>query len=133
MSVKKDIFTIKKQLSRKNFGRVTKTTAIPDLIHTQKASYNDFLQLDIPAGKRENQGLEGIFRFVFPISDFEQKATLEYVRYTLFKPKYDLQECVQRGINYSAPLSITVRLIIWETSEEGIKEVKSIVRSISCV
>lgn len=126
MSVKKDIFTIKKQLSRKNFGRVTKTTAIPDLIHTQKASYNDFLQLDIPAGKRENQGLEGIFRFVFPISDFEQKATLEYVRYTLFKPKYDLQECVQRGINYSAPLSITVRLIIWETSEEGIKEVKSI-------
>ncbi len=126
MSVKKDIFNIKKQLIRKNFGRVTKTTIIPDLIHTQKASYNDFLQLDIAPQKRENQGLEGIFRFVFPISDFEQKATLEYVKYTLFKPKYDLQECVQRGINYSAPLSITVRLIIWETSDDGIKEVKSI-------
>lgn len=119
-------YSVRKNLRRKNFGRVTATTQIPNLIHTQKASYNDFLQLDIPADKRENKGLEGIFKFIFPLSDFENKATLEYVRYTLFKPKYDLQECIQRGINYSASLSITVRLIIWETGDEGEREIKSI-------
>ena len=119
-------YSIKKLLRRKTFGKVTTTTKIPNLIQTQKESYNDFLQMDIEPSKRENKGLEGIFRFVFPLSDFENKATLEYVRYNLFTPKYDLQECTQRGINYSASLSITVRLIIWETGDEGEKEIKSI-------
>ncbi len=119
-------YSIKKLLRRKNFGRVTTTTKIPNLILTQKESYNNFLQMDIPPHKRENKGLEGIFRFVFPLSDFENKATLEYVRYNLFTPKYDLQECTQRGINYSASLSITVRLVIWETGDDGEKEIKSI-------
>lgn len=82
--------------------------------------------MDVQPNKRENKGLEGIFRFVFPLSDFENKATLEYVRYSLFTPKYDLYECTQRGINYSASLSITVRLIIWETGDEGEREIKSI-------
>ena len=116
-------YAIKKLLRRKNFGRVTTTTKIPNLIQTQKESYNDFLQMDVPPHKRENKGLEGIFRFVFPLSDFENKASLEYVRYNLFKPKYDLQECTQRGINYSASLSLTVRLVIWETGDEGEKEI----------
>ena len=119
-------YSIRKSLKRKNFGRVTTTTEIPNLIHTQKASYNDFLQIDIPADQRQNKGLQGILKFIFPLADFENKATLEYVKYTLFKPKYDLQECTQRGINYSASLSITVRLIIWETNDEGEREIKSI-------
>lgn len=119
-------YSIKTNLRRKNFGRVTTTTKIPNLIHMQKASYNDFLQMNVAPEKRENKGLEGIFRFIFPLSDFENKATLEYVRYTLFSPKYDLQECIQRGINYSASLSITVRLIIWETSDSGEREIRSI-------
>ncbi len=124
--INQNSFSIKKVLRRKNFGRVTTTTKIPNLIQTQKESYNDFLQMYISPEKRENKGLEGIFRFIFPLSDFENKASLEYVRYNLFSPKYDLQECTQRGINYSASLSITVRLIIWETGEEGEREIKSI-------
>ena len=119
-------YNIKKLLRRKNFGSVTTTTKIPNLIQTQKESYNDFLQMNIPPEKRENKGLEGIFKFIFPLSDFDNKASLEYVRYNLFNPKYDLQECTQRGINYSASLSITVRLIIWEMDEEGVQQIKSI-------
>lgn len=119
-------YSIKKNLRRKTFGKVSSKTEIPNLIHTQRASYNEFLQLDVPAEKRENKGLESIFKFIFPLSDFENKATLEYVKYTLFSPKYDLQECIQRGINYSTSLSITVRLIIWETGDDGEREIKSI-------
>ncbi len=119
-------YSIKKLLRRKNFGRITTTTKIPNLIQTQKESYNDFLQMEVNPIKRENKGLEGIFRFVFPLSDFEGKATLEYVKYNLFTPKYDLYECTQRGINYSASLSITVRLVIWEIGDDGEKEIKSI-------
>ncbi len=120
------LHSTKVELRRKNFGRITTTTRIPNLIQTQKDSYNSFLQLDVNPAKRADKGLEAIFKFIFPLSDFENKATLEYVKYNIFRPKYDLNECMQRGVNYSASLSITVRLIVWDNVDEETREIKSI-------
>jgi DNA-directed RNA polymerase subunit beta len=97
------------------------------LIQVQKKSYESFLQYNLISDKRENIGLENVFKSVFPIHDYDGRAAIEYVRYDLDQPKYDVDECIQRGVNFAAPLRVTLRLIVWDIDEEAeIKEIKGI-------
>jgi DNA-directed RNA polymerase subunit beta len=115
-------------LLRKNFAKIKKIIDIPNLIDIQKNSYKRFLQVDVPAEARKNFGLEAVFRSVFPIKDFTESASLEYVSYSLGIPKYDVEECHQRGMTYAAPMKVKVRLVIWdvikETNARAVREVK---------
>ncbi|MBN1363309.1 MAG: DNA-directed RNA polymerase subunit beta [Syntrophaceae bacterium] len=99
---------------RKNFGRVKKILDIPNLIDIQKQSYEKFLQKDIAPAKRGNCGLQGAFKSVFPISDFSGKCSLEFVSYKLGDIRYDVKECIQKGMTYAAPLKIVVRLVVFD-------------------
>ena len=93
---------------------------VPNLINLQRASYEKFLQKDVPPEKRENIGLQAIFKSVFPISDYNNTVSLEFVEYNLSHPKYDIRECMQkRGMTYASPLRVTLRLVIFEPAEEG--------------
>lgn len=103
---------------RKNFGRIKEVAEMPNLIKVQKSSYDQFLQTDIPASERVNDGLQGVFKSVFPISDFAGTASLEFVSYELEAPKYDTEECQQRDMTYAAPLRVTLRLIVFEVDED---------------
>lgn len=119
-------FVTKKRI-RRSFGSTPDIAKIPDLIHIQKSSYEAFLQSSKTPEERVNKGLESVFRAVFPVSDYENKATVEYVKYNLGTPKYDFDEAIKRGVNYVAPLIVTLRLIIWDISEESEeREIKSI-------
>ena len=105
---------------RKSFGSMKKFVEVPNLIHLQSSSYQKFLQKDIPPEKRENIGLQAIFKSVFPISDYNNTVSLEFVQYSLSHPKYDVRECLQkRGMTYASPLKVTFRLIIFEPAVEG--------------
>jgi DNA-directed RNA polymerase subunit beta len=112
---------------RKSFGKIAEVAAMPNLIEVQKYSYDQFLQTDEPDGGRLDQGLQAVFTSVFPISDFSGSATLEFVSYDFEAPKYDTDECQQRGMTYAAPLKVTLRLIVFEFDEEtDAKSVKDI-------
>ncbi len=117
-------FTGRKRI-RKSFGRISETTTMPNLIEVQKKSYDQFLQVD--PSVRDDSGLQAVFKSVFPISDFSETSTLEYVKYEFEKPKYDVEECQQRGMTFAAPLKVTLRLIVFEVDEDtGAKSVKDI-------
>ena len=112
---------------RKGFGRISEITRMPNLIEVQKSSYDHFLQIGVPAEKRENVGLQEVFRSVFPIKDFSEKSELQFVRYELEEPKYDVEECQQRGMTFAAPLKVTLRLVVWDHDEEtGARSIRSI-------
>ncbi len=112
---------------RRVFGKIKSIAEIPNLIQVQKKSYESFLQYNLISDKRENIGLENVFKSVFPIHDYDGRAAIEYVRYDLDQPKYDVDECIQRGVNFAAPLRVTLRLIVWDIDEEAeIKEIKGI-------
>ncbi|WDR05980.1 DNA-directed RNA polymerase subunit beta [Devosia rhodophyticola] len=112
---------------RKSFGSIREVTEMPNLIEVQKASYDQFLLVDEPAGGRGDEGLQSVFRSVFPITDFSGTASLEFVRYEFEAPKYDIDECRARDITFAAPLKVTLRLIVFEVDEEtGAKSVKDI-------
>ncbi len=104
---------------RKDFSRITSPVEIPNLIELQRKSYEKFLQADVQPGKRENSGLQAVFKSVFPIEDFNRTASLEFESYVLEKPKYDVWECRQRGMTFAAPLKITVRLVVYDIDEEA--------------
>src|SRR4249920_2752385 len=114
--------------ARKTFAKIAKIIDIPNLIDIQKQSYEKFLQKDVPLDKREDVGLQGVFKSVFPIKDFSETSSLEFVSYTLDKPKYDVDECRQRGMTFAAPIKVIVRLVVWDTNEEtgsqSIRDVK---------
>jgi DNA-directed RNA polymerase subunit beta len=118
-------YTEKRRI-RKNFGRLPKVMRLPKLIETQLNSYAEFLQSDVPADKRNKQGLEEVFQTLFPITSVSGNAALEYVSYELGNPAYTVQECLIQGLSYSAPLRIKVRLVIYdrETNFEKVKDVK---------
>ncbi len=103
---------------RQDFSKIRTVMDIPDLIEVQKTSYRMFLQDDVPSDKRENMGLQSAFDSVFPISDFNETLSLEFVDYALGDPKYDIRECLQRGTTYAAPLRVRVRLIVYDVPEE---------------
>ena len=106
---------------RKNFGRIAKIVDIPNLIDIQTRSYEKFLQREITPEKRRNLGLQGAFKSVFPISDYSRKCSLEFVSYKIGDVRYDIQECVQKGMTYAAPLKIVVRLVVFDT-ESGTEQ-----------
>ncbi|MBI2373740.1 MAG: DNA-directed RNA polymerase subunit beta [Deltaproteobacteria bacterium] len=111
---------------RKNFGTKPQPVEIPNLIDIQKQSYEKFLQANIDPDKREDFGLQGVFKSVFPIRDFQGTAQLDFVSYHLEKPKYDVDECHQRGMTYAAPIKVVVRLVSWGKDEAtGTQSVKA--------
>ncbi len=120
-------FTARKRF-RKSFGRLESATRLPNLIEVQKNSYDQFLQMEHSSGAvRKDYGLQAVFKSVFPIKDFADTATLEFVKYEFDAPKYDVDECRQRDINFSAPLRVTLRLIVWDVdADTGAREIKDI-------
>ncbi|HUU02780.1 MAG TPA: DNA-directed RNA polymerase subunit beta [Myxococcota bacterium] len=104
---------------RKNFAKIKKIIDIPNLIDVQKHSYQKFLQENIHPDKREDIGLQAVFKSVFPIKDFNDTSSLEFVQYVLEKPKYDVDECQQRGMTYAAPVKVVIRLVVWDKDEES--------------
>ncbi|MBP9114300.1 MAG: DNA-directed RNA polymerase subunit beta, partial [Polyangiaceae bacterium] len=114
---------------RKNLGRISRVIEIPNLIDIQKASYDKFLQSNIPFNERNKEfGLEAVFRSVFPIKNVGGTSELFYIGYTLEKPKYDVEECRQRGLTFAAPIKVTVQLIIY--TNEGAEKGEPIVRDL---
>lgn len=112
----------------RSFGRIKKIIDLPYLVEIQKNSYDNFLQKDVALNQRQNLGLQEVFGSVFPIKDFNETASLEFVSYGLGEPKYDVEECHQRGMTYAAPLKVTIQLVLWDvdpqTSSRSIKNVK---------
>ena len=112
---------------RKEFSKIATPVEIPNLIELQRKSYEKFLQAEVPPHKRDNSGLQAVFKSVFPIEDFNKTASLEFESYTLEKPKYDVGECRQRGMTFAAPLKITVRLVVYDVDEEaGTRNIRDI-------
>ena len=98
----------------------SKTPAVPitNLISVQKESYEQFLQAHVASVDRKNMGLQAVFKSVFPIKDFNKTSSLEYVTYNLETPKYDEEECRQRGMTFAAPVKVTIRLVIWDVNPD---------------
>ena len=112
---------------RKDFGRITEIAKMPNLIEVQKNSYEYFLQRDTDSKDRADHGLQEVFKTVFPIKDFSDTSSLEFVHFEFDEPKYDVEECQQRGITYAAPLKLTLRLIVWDVDElTGMRSVRDI-------
>ncbi|EAP91248.1 MAG: DNA-directed RNA polymerase subunit beta [Oceanicaulis sp.] len=119
-------FTGKKRI-RKSFGRIPGAVEMPNLIEVQKHSYEQFLMKDTAIADRPDEGLQAVFKSVFPVKDFSERALLEFVSYEFEPPKYDVEECVQRDMTYAAPLKVKMRLIVFDVDEEtGSKSVKDI-------
>ncbi|MCP4745365.1 MAG: DNA-directed RNA polymerase subunit beta [Desulfobacteraceae bacterium] len=119
--------SLKKRI-RKNFGKIKKIVEIPDLIGMQKESYRRFLQFDTLPEKREEIGLQAVFKSVFPIKDFTGSASLEFVAYRFSDVKHSEEECIQRGMTFELPVRITVRLVVYdvdkETGTSNIRDIK---------
>ncbi|MFK7874472.1 MAG: DNA-directed RNA polymerase subunit beta, partial [Paracoccaceae bacterium] len=112
---------------RKYYGKIREVLEMPNLIEVQKSSYDLFLKSGEAPQPTEGEGINGVFQSVFPIKDFNETSVLEYVKYELEAPKYDVEECQQRDMTYSAPLKVTLRLIVFEVDEDtGVKSVKDI-------
>ena len=112
---------------RKSFGRISEVAPMPNLIEIQKSSYDHFLQVNAKVEEREDLGLQEVFKTVFPIKDFSENSMLEFVRYELEEPKFDVEECQQRGLTFAAPLKVTLRLVVWDVDEDtGARSIRDI-------
>ena len=112
---------------RKSFGKIKEIAEIPDLIGMQRDSYQRFLQMNVAPEKREDIGLQAVFKSVFPIKDFTGNASLEFVAYRFAEIKHSEDECVQRGMTYELPVRITVRLVVYDTDKEtGVSSIRDI-------
>ena len=113
---------------RRNFGKIKEIVEIPDLIGMQRESFQRFLQMGVPPEKREDIGLQAVFRSVFPIKDFTGTASLEFVSYRFGEVKHSIEECIHRGMTYEIPVRITVRLVVYEidpdTNVSNIRDIK---------
>jgi DNA-directed RNA polymerase subunit beta len=119
-------FTGQKRI-RKSFGRIPEVAPMPNLIDVQRASYEAFLQMNVAPDSRTPTGLQEVFKSVFPIDDFAGRGRLEFVYYELEEPKYDVEECIQRGMTFAAPLKVILRLIVWDLDEDtGARSIRDI-------
>ncbi len=120
------LFSGRKRI-RKHFGKIREVADMPNLIEVQKSSYDLFLESGEGEVPLDDAGIQGVFQSVFPITDFNETARLEFVRYELETPKYDVEECVQRDMTYAAPLRVTLRLIVFDVDDQtGGRSVKDI-------
>ncbi|MBI2458166.1 MAG: DNA-directed RNA polymerase subunit beta, partial [candidate division NC10 bacterium] len=99
---------------RTSFAKIREIIGIPNLIEIQQRSYEQFLQTRTPPQEREDSGLQGVFTSIFPITDYNDSASLEFVRYEFGDPKYTAEECREKGMTYSVPLKVTLRLVVWD-------------------
>ncbi len=111
-------FTKKKNI-RKNFGKLKEGLSIPNLIEVQKNSYKELTEFKADIDQQFVKGFDRVFKSIFPIEDLNDKATLEYVSYKLEKPKFDVEECIQRGLTYSSALKCNLRLVVYEINQEN--------------
>ena len=112
---------------RKYFGRLQSAVEMPNLIEVQRTSYEQFLQRETPKSERPDTGLQEVFKSVFPIKDFSERGTLEFVAYEFEEPKYDVEECQQRGMTFAASLKVTLRLVVWDIDEEtGARSIRDV-------
>src|SRR4051795_2131077 len=119
-------FTGRKRI-RRSFGRIPEVAPMPNLIDVQRASYEGFLQMNVRPDSRLHAGLQEVFKSVFPIDDFAGRGRLEFVYYELEEPKYDVEECIQRGMTFAAPLKVILRLIVWDVDEDtGARSIRDI-------
>jgi len=119
-------FTGRKRI-RKSFGRIHEVAQMPNLIEVQMSSYDQFLNSTTLEGVPADVGITEVFKSVFPIRDFAEKAQLEFVEYELEEPKYDVEECQQRGMTFAAPLKVTLRLVVWDVDEDtGSRSIRDI-------
>src|SRR5436309_862785 len=105
--------------SRKDFGKIPSIVEIPNLIEVQKRSYETFLQKDVAADRREEIGLQAVFKSVFPIADYNDNALLEFDSYHFGDPKYTVEECHDRGMTFAIPLKVTLRLVVYDHDKEA--------------
>ena len=111
---------------RHSFGKIERILEVPNLIDIQMRSYDKFLQSNIPRRERRDVGLQGVFKSVYPIRDFNGTSELTFEGYTLERPKYDVEECRQRGMTYAAPIKVTIQLIIYDNADGGERAVRDI-------
>ena len=111
-------FTKKKNI-RKNFGKLKEGLSIPNLIEVQKNSYKELTEFKADVDQQFIKGFDRVFKSIFPIEDLNDKATLEYINYKLEKPKFDVEECIQRGLTYSSALKCNLRLVVYEINQEN--------------
>ncbi len=117
MSLRENFNTVKRV--RKSFAKIVSPIQTPNLVDIQRKSFELFLQAEVAADKRQDIGLQAVFKSVFPISDYNNTCSLEFDSYSVEKPKYDVDECRLRGMTYAAPIKITVRLVVWESDEQS--------------
>ena len=112
---------------RKNFKKIDDVMEVPNLIEIQQNSYENFLQQNILSDDRKEFGLQGVFKSVFPIHNYNNTSSIEFVSYKLGEPKYNLVECRQKQLTYASPLKVLVRLVVWDTNPDtGVKNIRDI-------
>ncbi len=120
-------FETNRRRVRKNFGKIDAVVEMPNLIEVQTNSYKQFLQWGVPVSQREDIGLQSVFKSVFPIHDFAGRGDLEFVKYELDAPKFDVQECLKRGLTYACAVRATLRLVVWDVdSSSGVRSIRGI-------
>lgn len=111
---------------RKDYSKYNKVHQIPNLVEVQRNSFERFLQIGEGNDRREDTGLQAVFKSVFPIKDYNDTASLEFVGYEFGEPKYDMYECIQRGMTWAIPLKVTIQLVLWDNAEDGSRTVRDI-------
>ena len=107
---------------RSSFAKIKEIITIPNLIEIQRRSFDQFLQMKVPPHTREAIGLQGVFASIFPIFDYDNSASLEFVKYEFGAPKYSAEECREKGMTFSVPLKVTLRLVVWD-KQAGSEEI----------
>jgi DNA-directed RNA polymerase subunit beta len=116
---------LNRRRKRRSFGKIYEAVSMPNLIEVQRHSYEQYLQMYTNPEDRIDEGLQEVFKSIFPIDDFSGKSRLEFVSYNLEPPKYDVEECQQRDLTFASGLRVTLRLIVWDIDEEsGTKSVR---------
>ncbi|MCY4381014.1 MAG: DNA-directed RNA polymerase subunit beta [Proteobacteria bacterium] len=104
---------------RKHYQKIPLAIELPNLIEVQKNSYDQFLQMDVEPSKRKDIGLQGVFKSIFPVMDFSETASVDFVEYNFESPKYSVNQCRQRGMSYEAPLKLVIRLVLWDQDKDS--------------